>query len=352
MTDRPSLLALARPGLADLLQRALAALAPESRPQVEAHTTQAQRLLENAFAGLIVWQLNGSQDLWARASDVADLMDVLPNSISERIVSAKRRRDITDADVRRGVRNSDVSTPITGQASDCLTESPRGCTMLNLRAIRRLVMTCDGDRGVHFRDDLEKALEVADQAERVVFALLLADRERPTPELAPLPTPAPHDPQERVEALRLMRELVVAGKPVPHELRTLAYGAAPRVPRARALPAPTVLALQGPVVRPIIGPDGVPVLPPIPAVFSPGFTLLGWAGLAEDADLSESAARLAAQKHKLVGDPEWHEKRKTYLADGLKYQAQDRHAFKVGAGAELKRRMEATALPFPGRGEA
>lgn len=217
--DAPSLLTAARPGLADLRARVRSTLSPEAQAEVDAHTTQAQRLLEEVFAGLPVWMLRGSTEPWARSSDVAELMEVLPNSMPERITSARKRGEILAEDIRRGVMDRDVSSSITGPTSDCLTTSPRGCTMLSLRAIRRLVATCEGERGTHFRNGLDRALEFADQAERAILELVLSGREHPAPAVS----------DSTAWARALLTQLAANGaKVLPKDLVSAAMGGMPR----------------------------------------------------------------------------------------------------------------------------
>lgn len=168
-----------RPQLATLLERTRVRLSPEAQAQVDGHVTQAEKLLEDVFVDLTLWSLTGSTELWARAADVADLMEIGANKMPERVAAAVQRGELSPPDVRRGVTDSDVTHSITPSTGNCLTDSPRGVMMLSLRAIRRLVMTCDGDRGVRFRDGLDRALEFASEAERTIMALLLAAEDRP-----------------------------------------------------------------------------------------------------------------------------------------------------------------------------
>lgn len=233
-----ALLDAARPGLVQLRERIRATLSPEACAQVDAHVTQAQRLLEDVFAGLPVWMLQDSDELWARAADVAALMEVDRSVVIHRTASSITRREFSEGDIRRGVTDNDVSTSIVHHVhshpsdADCLTTSPRGVTMLNLRAIRRLVMTCDGERGVRFRNGLDRAIEFADQAERVILELLLAEREQPRGARA---APATGD-ELAIEAHQTIRALIATGrKTIPSALMQQALGA----PAPIRAPTPT-----------------------------------------------------------------------------------------------------------------
>lgn len=315
--DTPSLLTAARPGLADLRARVRSTLSPEAQAEVDGHVTQAQRLLEEVFAGLVVWMLHGSADLWARASDVASIMDVLPNSMPERITSARKRGEILAEDIRRGVMDSDVSSAITGPTSDCLTTSPRGCTMLSLRAIRRLVVTCEGDRGRHFRSGLERALEFADQAERAILELVLADRERSAP--------APESPSIDAWARGVVSQLAANGaKVIPKDLVTAAMGAASR-------------ALAG-TVSDAVEPD-----------FGDDFR----SSLSRASDLLGCASKTLRRRLERVGmwnEPQWVRHGTAQVRTGRGLREEPRHYLHRGALHELAKRERGEL--FNGRGDA
>lgn len=329
--DAPSLLALARPSLADLRVRVRSTLPAESLAQVDAHATQAERLLEEVFAGLIVWSLNGSQDLWARAQDVADLMGVDRSAVTHQIENAKARGDLKAEDVRRGVKQSDVSTSIVSDAHNSVTTSPRGCTMLNLRAIRRLVMTCDGDRGVRFRDGLDKALELADQAERAILELVLASQ---SGGLAPV---AFEGLARRIEALEQvsgrMDRLETAMVKLTELVTTLAS--------AGTQPA------QGPRVTVNAPGAQITLIEPTPP---PGFTISGIKLLASIEQCSHPKLRKRLETVGLWEDPEWMWVGERTIPRGNRLDTETFYRFKPSILPELKRREN--PLPFPGRGDA
>lgn len=209
------LVAFTRPGLARLVEQARAKLSPSAQRQVDEHVTQAESLLSHVFEGLPMWRIGGSDDLWARAADVAVLMEIGSNKISERVGSALDRSEIRSADVRRNAMDSDGWTEITPPTGDGLTSSTRGVTMLSLRAVRRLLMTCAGERGVDFRAGLDAALDFAAEAERSIMVLLLSASER---------TEAPVFDRAH-DAHLTIRAMLAAGRTrLPKALQVQAFG--------------------------------------------------------------------------------------------------------------------------------
>lgn len=162
-----------RPGLAGLIGRVRERLPSAARDTLDEHVTAAERLVSDVFGDLPLWRLRGSDALWVRSADLAEVMEVTQSTISEQVSGAEGRGELSSADVRRGVRPEDVDPSSNYRDSRWLTSSPHGVLMVTLRAARLLVMSCRGDRGVSFRHGLDRLLDTASATERLLVALLL-----------------------------------------------------------------------------------------------------------------------------------------------------------------------------------
>lgn len=330
MSARCDLVDAAAPALAQLRTRVRSNLPPEAVARVDAHTTQAQRLFEEVFDGLPLWALLGSTDLWARYQDVADAFGVDRSAITHQVENALDRGDLRTSDTRSSVRDSDLQPSIVSDTQGRLTDSPRGVGMLNLRAIRRLAQLCNGERGVRFRDGLERAIEFAHEAELAIAELLLAEAERPAPVAVEVGV--------QVEALRALTALATAGKPIPAGLRELAYGAAARQVRRSPSPSgsPAQLALPGPVVEPY-EPD-----------FGPEFTV-SQTQAATALGCTIPALRKRLERTGMWDDTEWVRHGTAHVKVGPnRLREETRRKLRTGFAEELRRREEAAAP----RGEA
>lgn len=160
----------ARPGLSELVERVRSALPEAARAALDQHVTQAERVAEDVLRGVPVWRLAGDDGLWVRLPDLAEVMEVTGHAARKMTSLAVTSCELTDADVRRGVR--EAAGPAT------LTRSRTGVTMLSLRACLVLTMKCQGARGVAFRAGLLRMLDTAAELERAC-AVLLLDRAAP-----------------------------------------------------------------------------------------------------------------------------------------------------------------------------
>jgi hypothetical protein len=224
-----NVIAVTHPGMMDFLNQTRARLSPEAQAKVDSHVTRAANVLETVFGELPAWRLIDSPDLWFRLPDYAIAIDVDAAHLREQVTNAIERRDLSEADVRRNVRQNDVSSN-GGNPAGSITTSPRGVTMLSFKAVRRLALLGRGERGVRFRDAMEEAIDYADTTERTVMALVLADIERPA-------VAAKSDPSLAHEAHATIRAMLARGRSIPRWLADQAAGKS-TAPVRRAPPVP------------------------------------------------------------------------------------------------------------------
>jgi hypothetical protein len=346
--------------LAAIAARAIASLSPEGRKLVEEHVTRADRLVSDVFQGITTWKLVGSDDLWVRAMDLAEVAEVNPNSMVELIRSLEERGELGTGDVKKNVRENDICNANVGSPDNTVsrgpvTTSPRGVTMLSLRGARLLVMSCRGERGIRFRVGLDNALQYVAEAERAIFALMLAEAEKKA---------APPDNSialKQIAALNLMTARLNAGrKRNPAFLTNLAKGLpadAPGRQRKRAPKPALVAALPGPVQDEPV-PARAEVVPlPMRALsdghsfgdsepeWSPGFTLS--TSMIANA-LGETTAKTGAllKKYGMREDDSWRETGIAYVVRAGRRAQELRVRYRTGAVAELQRRMNPLLNPM------
>ena len=205
-------------------------------------------------------------------------------------------------------------------------------TLLSLRGVRLLVMTCRGERGVRFRTGLDNALAFAAEAERTILALVLAETE------ARRPVTSTTDRDLQLAALAAITEGFKAGrKRIPKYLSDLARGSTMGSSSSR--PSAPVLRILPDLSRP-----PAPSEPDWPA----GFTLSATA-MADGMGMGWDRVRRLLQQSGMWLDPDWHVQGHAWVATGTgALRRENRHRLRSGAPVELQRRLN----PLFSRGEA
>lgn len=166
-----------RPGLAEVIDRVRATLPAEVVAQIDDRMTLAEQLVEEVFKGVAVWRLKGTDGLWVRSPDLADVMEVDSSNVRHRMTNGLESGELTESDIRWNVRDNAVDSSCVTDSQlengpSNLTNSPTGVTMLSLRACQILVTKCEGQRGVAFRAGLLRVMEASAEMERAVLVLL------------------------------------------------------------------------------------------------------------------------------------------------------------------------------------
>lgn len=307
--DVPSLLSTLDPETASLVREALA-LPEGERPDLTAELDATSTAYSDLVAEIPLWSLMGTVGLWARITDTAKAFDVDRSALSHQI-DESMGRTLTEAMVRRNVRDSDVDTSSVSNPHGPLTRAASGCTMLNLDALMLLGMKARGERGDKLALQIKAILDAFPKLQRVCVRLLRAHTERPAP--------APAVPEATVYARRLLDGLVANGaKVLPKEL--LAFVAV--VPVAAATPAPLQLATDAPALD-----------------FGPEYSM-GLIANARTVGMTHKKLRKLLEETGMWDDPHWVRHGDVIMSGDGKRRPEIRHGLRVGWYQELMRRRD------------
>jgi len=217
--DVPSLLSTLDPETAALVREALT-LPEGERLTLDAELDATSAAYSELVADLTLWRVVGSPTLYARASDVAEVLNIEASSMSERISDAEQRGDLQPRDVIRGATDKDIDgDSMNGNPVHPLTSSPKGCTLVSLDGILLLAMQSRGQRGVKLRRKVKAIIDAFPKLQRVCVRLLRAHQSRPAPAVS----------DATAWARSVISQLASNGaKVLPKDLVTAAMGGTPR----------------------------------------------------------------------------------------------------------------------------
>ncbi len=170
--DSSLVLSTLDPETAALVREALS-LPADERLALDAELDATSIAYSDLVAEITLWRLKDAPGLWARAVDAATAFGVSRQSFTEQIEGAIGRT-LTEAMVRRQVRDSDVDTSSAGNTCGPLTSAASGCTMLNLDALMLLGMKTRGKRGDKLALQIKAIIDAFPKLQRVCVRLLRA----------------------------------------------------------------------------------------------------------------------------------------------------------------------------------
>lgn len=163
----------AAPGLLNLYGRALTRLSPAAREQVENHVTMADRVIGEVFDGIETFTLRTHGGIWVRAADLAVILGVDRTAVSHAVTEAIGRGDLAEGrDIIRDIRRDDIVSDAISEESSTVRNG-RGVMVVSLSGARRLAALGRGERGVKFRNAIERVFDAQGEAERMLLALTL-----------------------------------------------------------------------------------------------------------------------------------------------------------------------------------
>ncbi len=300
--DSSLVLSTLDPETAALVREALSLPAGE-RLALDAELDATSIAYSDLVADITLWRVVGSPLLYARASDVADALNIERTSISERITDGERRGDLQQRDVIRGATDKDIDgAAMNGIPVDPLTTSPKGCTLLSLDGILLLAMQSRGQRGVALRRKVKAIIDAFPKLQRVCMRLLRAHQE-------PRPTAAPLD--VAAHARDVIAKLASNGaKTIPKAITEAAYG------------APRLTATESDTVEPDFGDD-------FRSSLSRAADLLG---------CHSKTLRRRLERTEMWTDPAWVQHGMAKVKVGTRLRDEPRHYLHRGALLELQRR--------------